>query len=67
MPATNTLAGMARAYNSYCFKPRKSSCPDELTSHLTKRGKTCAKSLVNERHEKTRTDSNEYKICNITQ
>src|SRR3989338_3255177 len=30
----------------------KKHCPDELTSHLIKRGETCAKSLVNERHEK---------------
>src|SRR3989338_269770 len=36
----------------FTFKPRKNDCPDELTSHLTKRGETCAKSLVNERHEK---------------
>jgi len=45
-------AGMTDLMDNLGLFKKTAIHPDELTSHLTKRGKTCAKSLVNEKHEK---------------
>ena len=39
-------------FSKVAFILKTLSHPDELTSHLTKRSKACAKSLVNKKHER---------------